>query len=178
MTIVDSLLIIALGIGVVRGFTTGIIKQLTSLAGIILAIMLAIQLMGPLGLSISEAMGWGMSVSSVLAFLLIFCAVGVAMGALAKLLEKVIGLFQLTILNRFAGALFGGLKAALIMSVVLMLSVTFDFPDAPAREASLLYDPVASLVPETWDMIAEHLPAMKMISDEFSRGIEELVQDQ
>lgn len=175
MTIVDSLLIIALAIGAVRGFGTGIIRQLAGIAGIILSVLLAVQLMGPLGERIGLATGWSGGVTSILAFLMVYVVVSVAMAMLSRVMERVIGLLQLTILNRVAGALFGGLKIALFASVILMVLVSFDFPDAQAREASLLYGPVASLVPESWDVVAEHLPALKMISDEFGRGIEELV---
>lgn len=176
MNSVDIVIAIALVIGVARGFSSGIIRQLADIIGIIFSILLAVQLMGPIGDHLITDLGWSPGVASVVAFLLVFITIQIGMFFLARLIERVIGLLQLTILNRIAGALFGGFKAALLVSVVLMVLITFETPDPSARESSVLYDPVASLVPETWDFVAEYLPVIKTISDEFGREVEELVR--
>ncbi len=174
---VDIVIIIALLIGAERGFGSGFIRQLAGIIGIIFSVLLAVQLMSPLGERITEATAWTSGITSVLAFLLVFILVQVAMIFVARLVERLVGLFQLSILNRVAGAVLGGFKAGLLISVALMVLITFDVPETSSREQSALYDPVASLVPETWEVVAEHLPTVKAISSEFGREVEELIRE-
>lgn len=173
---VDIVLIIALLIGFVRGFSSGIIRQIAGIIGVVLSLLFALHLMGPMGDQLSVATGWSVGITSVLAFILIFVAIQIGMFFAARLIEGLVGVLQLTILNRIAGAIFGGFKAALLASVVLITLAVFDLPDTSARRGSILYEPVASLVPEAWDVAARHLPAVKQFSSEFGSSIEALVE--
>lgn len=175
MSSLDIVILVVIAIGLARGFYSGVIRQAAEIVGIVLSFILALQLMGPLGESISAATGWSQSLARALGFLLIFVAVQVAMYLLARLLERVVGMLRLTVLNRAAGALLGGFKIALFLSIAFLVLGLINVPNESGREASTLYEPVAGLVPKTWDFIAEHLPALKRLSDEFGREVEHLV---
>lgn len=176
MNSVDIVIIIALLVGVVRGFSSGIIRQVAGIVGIVLSLLFALHLMGPLGDQFSETTGWATGFTAVLAFLVVFVAIQIGMFFAARLIDRVVGLLRLTILNRVAGGIFGGLKAALLVSVFLIILRVLGLPSEDARRSSVLYEPVASLVPETWDVAARHLPAVKQFSNEFGRGVDTLTQ--
>ncbi|MBE9480973.1 MAG: CvpA family protein, partial [Bacteroidetes bacterium] len=66
-------------------------------------------------------------------------------------LEKVINLLLLGFINKIAGCLFGILKAAFILSVIIFIINSFDSKQAvitkKIRENSILYKPIASIAP-------------------------------
>lgn len=175
MSSLDILILIVLIIGAARGFYSGIIRQAAEILGLILSFLLAVQLMGPLGDRVAETTGWAQGVTRGVAFLLIFVAVQIGMYLLARLLERIIGVLRLTIFNRIAGAILGAFKLALFVSVAAIMLALVDVPDAQSRQGSMLYEPVARLVPETWEFVSDHLPAMKRLSDEFGREIDHLL---
>ena len=61
-------------------------------------------------------------IMSALAFLLMFIIVSVILGQVANLLDKIFSLPLVGIVNRLGGLLFGGLKAVLIIWVVLFFA--------------------------------------------------------
>jgi membrane protein required for colicin V production len=169
----DILIAAAIIIGVWRGLSTGVIRQLAGIAGIIIAFVMGVQLMGPIGEALSGVLGISEGVGRVLAFILIVIGVHVLLAITARLLETILGILRLSSIERGLGGVLGGVKAALIASVVLLVLAVFDVPSERSRTQSALYKPVAGLLPEAWDFLAEHLPAMKEIADEFGRDVAE-----
>lgn len=74
-----------------------------------------------------------------------------AISLAGKALTKLADFAALGLLNKLLGALFGGTKIALIISVLLLilstLNQTIPFVSSDEIERSLLYSPVKSLAP-------------------------------
>lgn len=83
------------------------------------------------------------------AFTLTFLIVLIAVYFLGRMITKLLDLAALSMLNKVAGACFGLLKSALIISVVLMLihplNETLNFISKETKENSLLYQPLHNL---------------------------------
>lgn len=171
MTVLDIVLAIGILIGVSRGLATGVIRQIAGLTALLIGFAIAIQLMGPLGSAISDSLGLGQGFARILVFIVIVIAVHVLMAVAARLLETVVGMLKLTSLERALGGVLGGIKAALILSVALLVLAFFNVPRESSRMASSLYEPVAGILPEAWDYVAEYLPIMKRVADEFGRDV-------
>ena len=75
------------------------------------------------------------------------------------MLQGVIQLLSLGFLNSIVGGIFGGLKIALIFSIIFNILQGIDHKlsiiDAELREESILYAPVKGLAPELWDEIID-----------------------
>ena len=84
MTTVDVAIVAALIVGLLRGFTTGLVRQVIGLAGFIIALILAIEFMVLLGDAISSATGLGEIGGRIAAFLLIFVAAQIGVAILAR----------------------------------------------------------------------------------------------
>lgn len=171
MTFVDVLLAIGIFIGVSRGLATGVIRQMAGLIALLIGFAIAIQLMAPIGDVFSDALGIGQGLSRVLVFIAIVIAVNVLIGIAARVLEAVVGILRLSMFDRALGGVLGGIKAALMLSVALLVLAFFDVPRESARERSTLYESVAGLLPEAWDFAAEYLPVLKSVADEFGREV-------
>lgn len=174
MTLLDGILIVLVGAGVTQGYASGLVRQVASLVGILAGVIFGLALMTDVGLIVAQSLGLSPRVAPVAGFLLVFLSVQVALFALARLAETVIGTFKLTIVNRLAGGVLGAFKAALLASTLLMPLSFVNLPPASTRSDSVLYGPVSGLMPETWNRVAEHLPRIQNVRQQFEDAAEQL----
>ena len=94
-------------------------------------------------------------VATPVAYLIIFVIVAVALLMLAGLLDKTFNALALGGLNKFLGGVFGGLKYALIVSVLLnvfnALDSRFSLINVELKQQSLAYKPAMKLAPVLWE---------------------------
>lgn len=161
MEVIDVIILGGLGIGAAQGAWTGVIRQVFGLAGTILALLLATELMMPVG----DQLGAYFSLSDELApiggFLLVFGIVQVIAFITARVLERLVKVLRLSLVNRAAGAVLGGVKAVLIASALLMALGLFGVPDREVQRSSIFYEPVAEVVPAAWSRFERHWPAVR-----------------
>lgn len=167
----DILIAAGLLIGLARGMSTGAVRQVVGLAGTVLAIVLALELMHPVGNAIGGILGAGAGIVPILGFIVVFAAVQLALYVLAKVIETSLKMLRLSVLNRAAGAVFGLCKATLLLSVLFLVLNFFNVPDSQNREVSVLYGPVAAVFPATWDFTARRFPAVRDLSDRFGEEV-------
>ena len=153
MNKIDILLLVILGFGLVRGFMRGLIIEMASLLAIVVGIYGAIHFSFFTARLLGELMPSSQQTIEVVAFGLTLIVLMLAVMFLAKVLTKMLKAAELGFLNRLAGALFGVLKAAVIVgSLFVFLERTFQTekwlsPSASpsALSESVLYVPVKSI---------------------------------
>ena len=100
---------------------------------------------------LSNNFDWSQNTTSITAFAVTFVVIVLAISLAGKALTKLADFAALGLLNKLLGALFGGTKIALIISVLLLilstLNQTIPFVSSDEIERSLLYSPVKSLAP-------------------------------
>jgi len=154
MHTIDLFLLIPIVLGFVFGLFKGLIRELTSLAAIVLGIYGA-KLFSPVvsGLLI-HTFDFSPKTAHPLSYLLIFIAIAVGLLMLARMLDKIFDSMSLGGLNKFLGGLFGALKYALIISVLLNVFDALDskFPiiKVKTKEESIGYKPLLKLGPTLW----------------------------
>lgn len=171
MTYLDWFIVVALGGGLVRGLMVGAIRQVASIVGLILSFILAVQLMRPIGGLTVDSIGLSASTAPLVGFVVVFSGVQLVVIALARLLEAAVESLHLSFANRAAGGALGAFKAALILSVLFLITTHVGVPDETSQSRSTLYAPVATVLPGTWDYVAAYLPAMRQASDAFGREV-------
>jgi len=89
------------------------------------------------------------------AYLLLFIAIAVALLIAAKALDKLFDSIALGGLNKFLGGIFGGLKYALIISVLLnvfnVIDNKFNIMNPETKTDSFAFKPIINMVPKLWD---------------------------
>lgn len=159
MTYIDLLILVPLLWGAVRGFMKGFIISISGLLALILGIYGAILLSDRLGAYLAESHGLEGAMMPTIAFSLVFLAIVVGVHFLGRLIQKGMNLVSLGFVNKLAGGLFGVLKAALILSVVILLLEKVDahFAILPQEQLaeSTLYGPVSDLTQEYFPRIAD-----------------------
>lgn len=122
LTLVDFILLLPPLLGLVRGFIKGLIHEVVSLVAVILAIFLAFQYSGDVATWLSEYVPTDQEfVLTILAYIAIFGAVMIVAFLFSFILTKILQVMALGIINRILGAIFGSLKAVLVLMLLIHL---------------------------------------------------------
>jgi membrane protein required for colicin V production len=141
MGMIDIVLGVLLALGIFKGIKNGLIVEFASLISFFAGIYIAVKFSNVVGAFIGDS-----KTAKVFAFILTFILVVVGIFLLAKILSKVASALFLGILNRIGGAVFGVLKTALILGVILSLFQKINLNDAliskETQENSLFFNPI------------------------------------
>lgn len=139
---IDLVLLLLLLVGVWKGWNSGLFRQLASTVGFILGLLVAWMFYDRVAVFLAPCTGTTGEVARVLAFVLLWIAVPVALSVVALLVTKVADSLALGWLNRMGGAALGLLKFALVLSALLNLCNALDLVEQETRSRSVLYAPI------------------------------------
>jgi len=171
LTALDWFILVVLAGGLARGLMAGAVRQVASVAGLLVAFFVSVQFMQPVGELVVQSLGLADGVAPVIGFVTLFVGVQLVVIALSRMIEHILDSLHLTVVNRVAGGAVGGLKAALLLSVLFLVLGSVDMPASETRSESALYDPVATVLPTAWDAAAQYVPRMKEVSDQFGADL-------
>ncbi|PWH84070.1 colicin V production protein [Algibacter marinivivus] len=151
MGVIDIVLGALILFGLVRGFMKGLFVEVASLVALVAGVYGAIHFSNFAADFLQTKTEWNEKTINITAFAITFVIIVLAIGLAGKALTKLANFAALGIINKLAGGVFGALKIALILSVVLnvfdKLNNTITLLDDDTKESSVLYKPVKSLVP-------------------------------
>lgn len=151
MGVIDIVLGALILFGLVRGFMKGLFVEVASLVALVAGVYGAIHFSNFAADFLQTKTEWNEKTINITAFAITFVIIVLAIGLAGKALTKLANFAALGIINKLAGGIFGALKIALILSVVLnvfdKLNNTITLLDDDTKESSVLYKPVKSLVP-------------------------------
>lgn len=151
MGVIDIVLGALILFGLVRGFMKGLFVEVASLVALIAGVYGAIHFSNFAADFLQTKTEWNEKTISITAFAITFIVIVLAIALAGKALTKLADFAALGIINKLLGGLFGALKIAIVLSVVLnifdKMNNTITFIDKENMEDSALYTPVKSLVP-------------------------------
>lgn len=161
MNILDIFIIAPIVLGFVFGLFKGLIKELISLAAIVLGIFGAKFFEPKVSQLLLSAFDIQPGIARAVSYLLLFIAIVVLLLIVANILDKLFSAIALGGLNKFLGGLFGALKFALIVSVFLNVFETFNsrfgFVKEETKKESLVYGSMIKFGPILWGEAKEFL---------------------
>jgi membrane protein required for colicin V production len=169
------ILIVLIG-GLIRGYTVGAVRQIGSLIGLVAALLFSVEFMESVGTMIVESIGLAPSLAPLAGFTVLFLGVYLLFLAISRLIEQVFKSLSLSFVNRAAGGAVGGLKAALLLSLLFLVLGGMEMPGQKTRTSSTFYKPVAQLLPRTIEATEEWLPAAKKAADQLGRRVRSNVE--
>lgn len=135
-------------LGAIRGWRTGLIKQVVSLGGLIAGLLIAKLCYAMVGDAIAPHIDNHTTLAHVLAFILIWIAVPVILGVLGEILTTVLDkLFVLGTVNSILGALLGLIKFQLIIGALIWVLCATKIIGENTMQQSVLCTPLKA-VPE------------------------------
>jgi len=120
----DILIIIVLGYSLVRGLFRGLVKEVSSIIGVLGGFYAAYTYYKVLA-------GWlaglinDISYLNILSFLIIFCGVLIVVGVLGVVIKYLLNIAFLGWVDRIGGVIFGVLKGILIVSILFITLTAF-----------------------------------------------------
>jgi membrane protein required for colicin V production len=162
MNYFDIIFIIVFIWSAYRGITRGFVVMAASLAALIVGIWGAIRFSSFTYNVLSQNFELKTQYLSLVAFAITFILIVILIHLFARLIEKLLEAVSLNFLNRIAGLLFGIIKTAFILSVILVVINTIDkkLPIIPEehKKNSLLYEPLSKLAPAIFPYLRfEHI---------------------
>jgi len=123
--IFDIIILIFLGISAVMGFFKGLITMVSSLLAIILGAWVTMKFSYLTGEFLQSHFNVDIQYVTILAFVLTFLAVVFGVNLLGKIVSKLASAIALGAIDKIAGAIFGALKTAFILSAIISALTAF-----------------------------------------------------
>jgi membrane protein required for colicin V production len=151
MNYIDIILCIPLVWGLYKGFTKGLIIEAATMIAFALGVWGGIHFSDFLADKINEWFHWQSKYLPIVSFALTFLLIVVIVYFIAKLVQRMVDGMALSAINKIGGAVFGALKFAMVMSVVIFMidAVEESYPmiSFKTKEESLLYKPIGKIAP-------------------------------
>ncbi|MEH6407202.1 MAG: CvpA family protein [Leeuwenhoekiella sp.] len=151
MNYLDIIIGIFLLVGLLKGLKNGFLIEVASLIGLIAGIYGAIHFSYYAVDFLYQRVSWSDNTINLVAFAVTFIIIVIVISLLAKLLTQVANFAMLGIINKIFGAVFGVLKAAFIISVIIMfinaLTNHASIIDENIKAESILYPIVQPVAP-------------------------------
>lgn len=146
MQYIDIILAIPLIWGAFMGFKKGLVLELATFVALALGIFGAIKFSDFTAQFMVQHLDISQEWLGFASFIITFMLIVIAVFTLAKLLSKVLKMVALGLVNRIMGLLFGVLKYALFLSVLIYLyenlNQHFRFSAEKLADQSMLYKPI------------------------------------
>ncbi len=177
MNWIDVTIFIILIISIVSGFINGLVKEVASLAALILGIWGAIKFSSFTAGKLYDYFDMTGQYVGIIAFIITFGIIVVVIHFIGIMADKIIQAVSLGFINRILGIAFGLLKSVLIMSVFFVVLNAIDVrrPFLPGEtiEESIFYNPISDIAPAIFPIIGEG--GFSRSFDRFKKKSEEVI---
>ncbi|MBQ8521961.1 MAG: CvpA family protein [Bacteroides sp.] len=146
MELIDIIILVLIGGGVIQGLMKGFLKQLAAIVGLVAGLLIARALFGVVAEQLVDTLGTSITIAQILSFILIWVIVPLICIMVASVLTKALDVIHLGWLNRLLGGLFGAVKVMLLVGLAIhvleYLDPQSEIISETKKEASALYKPV------------------------------------
>lgn len=143
----------------ITGFINGFVKELASLAALVLGIWGAIKFSSFTAAKLYDYFDMTGQYVGIISFIITFLIIVVCIHFVGIVADKIITSISLGFINRILGIAFSFLKSILILSVVFVILNVIDSkrPFLPKEkiESSTFYNPISDIVPAIFPIIGE-----------------------
>ena len=176
MNWIDTAIVVILIIALVMGFINGLVKEVASLAALILGIWGAIKFSAFTAEKLYDFFDMTGKYVGIIAFIITFALIVVVIHFIGILADKIVKAAALGFVNRILGVVFGVLKSVMIMSVLFAVLNAIDdhrpFLPKETIEKSIFYNPISDIAPAIFPIIGEG--GFGISFDRFKKKPEEL----
>ena len=159
MNIFDIVIGILLALGFYKGFKNGLIVEVSSLLGLVVGVVGAFYITKFHGLFLGQWLDWEEPYLKITTFIVSFIVLVILTALLGKLLTKVVDYAALGFLNKCLGGVFGALKFALILSILLLvfnaINSETELVDKNTLDSSLFYPYLNAFTDFIWPKLIE-----------------------
>lgn len=151
MNTFDIIITALLLFGFIRGLFKGLFLEVASFIALIAGIYGAMHFSHFIKDLLVSLVAWEEKYITLVSFAITFIVIVLAITLIGKLFTKIADFASLGILNKLLGGIFGSLKIAFVLSLLLLifskLNNKIPFLSAEQQESAVLYEPLKNLAP-------------------------------
>ena len=170
MNYLDIIIVVPLLYGLIKGFSNGLIKEITALFSLLVAVYVAINFSLYLEPKVAEALSGHEQFISIIAFAILFLVSVLCVKAIGFMLEKLTKALALGIISSFLGGIFGLLKVVVIFSFLLFTITDYNLVNKKTKDDSVLYRPLSDIAA----IITPQLEKPQLILDKIDKSVEKV----
>jgi membrane protein required for colicin V production len=159
MNWIDLIIVVLLILALVSGFINGFVKEVASLAGLVLGIWGAIKFSTFTAAKLYDWFDMTGQFVGIISFMITFGIIVVIIHFIGILADKLVDAVSLGFVNRLLGIVFGVFKSVLILSVIFAVLNAIDVrrPFLPREtiDNSMFYHPISDIAPALFPIIGE-----------------------
>ncbi|MBT3611510.1 MAG: CvpA family protein [Flavobacteriales bacterium] len=168
MNYLDTLIAVPLLYGLIKGFSNGLIKEITSLLALFIGVYVAINFSSYLDPKFIDIFDGYKEFIPVLSFGILFLVSVLCVKTLGFFVDKLTKALALGVFSKVFGGVFGFLKVIVIFSFLLFVVTDYNVINKQTKEDSVLFDPLTDLA----KMITPQLKKHQSILDKIDKGTE------
>ena len=138
MNSLDIVIAIPLLYGLIKGFTNGLIKEITGLLGLIIGVYVALNFSYYLHPKFEEFLARYEQFIPIISFATLFIVSVLMIKTLGYIIDKSTKALGLGFVSRILGAIFGFLKVVVIFSFLFVMVTDYDLIDKKTQDESAL----------------------------------------
>ena len=152
----DIIILLILAWGAYKGWTSGFLKQLVSLLGFLVGLLVASMLYSSFGEFLAPKLGASPTMANILAFVVIWVVVPMLLGMFVALPSKWIKGSALGTLNNILGLIIGAFKYVVLLCCLFKVMGVLGMVSQEKKDASVLYSPVVKSLDFVFDKAVTH----------------------
>jgi len=176
MNYLDIIIVVPLLYGLLKGFSNGIIKEVTSLFSLFIGVYVAVNFSEFLEPKFINILDGYQEFIPVLAFGVLFLVSVLCVKALGLVVDKITKALALGFFSRLFGGVFGFLKVVVIFSFLVVLITDYNLVNNQTKEDSVLFDPLLDVANIITPQLKKHQPILDKIDNEAKRAKDKINQ--
>jgi len=181
MNYLDIIISIFLLYGLIKGFSNGLIKEITLLVSLFLGVYVGVNFAEYLEPKIAETFSIKEDIGGVLAFVMLFLVTALAIRLLGKLIDKITKFLALGFISSLLGAIFGFFKMIILFVFLFYLTLEYHIINTKTQKESVCFTPLKEVAVFIIPQIKDHNLILKNIekkSEEVKEQIQEKINSQ
>lgn len=168
MSTFDILLALPLAYGIFQGFRQGLLQEVVSVVALVLGFVLGLKLLNTAMPVVQGIIGSVYGLLPFISFLIVFGLIIVGVRLLGLVLKNILDFTPFGIFNNLLGALLGGLKWCLAISLLLYVANLAHIGVSPtAARDSVIYPYVVKATPLALNVLGLVMPFVKVLFSTF-----------
>ena len=159
---------------IIKGFSNGLIKEITSLISLFLGVYVGVNFAEYLEPKVVEIFSTSEDIGVVLAFSILFLVTLITVRLLGRLMDSLTKFLALGLISSVLGAVFGFFKAVVVFSVLFYFIQDYDIISHKQKKKSVLYQPLTSAVNFVLPQIKKHNLLLENIDKQSGRVKEKI----
>ena len=176
MNYLDIIIAVPLLYGLIKGFSNGLVKEVTSLLALFIGVYVAINFSEFLEPKFIDILDGYQEFVPVLAFGVLFLVSVLCIKAIGFVVDKVTKALALSIFSRVFGGIFGFLKVVVIFSFLLFVITDYNLVNKQTKNGSVLFEPLTDVAKAITPQLKKHQSILDKIDKEAKRAKEKINQ--